>query len=199
MLVKRELRLLQKQVCAKDHTLCRPGPKGSQGRRGRQGTRGKRGSPGKPGPYGPPGKHGPVGAKGAKGIKGDIGKTGDLGPKGPSGPQGVKGTKGEQGQSLSLPSLLERPVGKTVNETQTAMLKCAADGNPEPSVTWYKMNSSLPAGRHVVESSGSLIVKDVKAEDDGVYTCKAQSLLGQVNASAKLTVQCKLYWLLNSQ
>ncbi|XP_022779597.1 peroxidasin homolog [Stylophora pistillata] len=180
MLVKRELRLLQKQVCAKDHTLCRPGPKGSQGRRGK---------PGKPGPHGLTGKHGPVGAQGAKGMKGDVGKPGDLGPKGPSGPPGVKGTKGERGQSLSAPSLLKRPVGKTVNETQTATLKCTVNGNPEPSVTWYKINSSLPVGRHVVESSGALIVKDVKAEDDGVYTCKAQSLLGQVNASVKLTVQ----------
>lgn len=75
MLVKQELRLLQNQVCAKDYTFCRPGPKGSQGRRGkqgRQGTRGKRGSPGKPGPYGPPGNRGPVGAQGPKGMKGDI-------------------------------------------------------------------------------------------------------------------------------
>ena len=196
MLVKQELRLLQNQVCAKDYTFCRPGPKGSQGRRGkqgRQGTRGKRGSPGKPGPYGPPGNRGPAGAQGPKGMKGDIGKPGDPGPQGPSCPSGVKGAKGEPGQSLSAPSLSERPVGITVNETQTATLKCTVNGDPKPSVTWYKMNSSLPAGRHLLETSGALVVKNVKAEDDGVYTCKAQNLLGQVNASAKLTVQSKLF------
>ena len=43
----------------------------------------------------------------------------------------------------------------------------------------------------MVESSGTLILKDVRPEDDGEYSCKAESLLGQVNTSAKLTVQCK--------
>ncbi|KAJ7360581.1 hypothetical protein OS493_015689 [Desmophyllum pertusum] len=49
MLIKQELGLLQNQVCAKDHTLCRTGPRGNTGRRGRPGTRGR------PGPQGDPG------------------------------------------------------------------------------------------------------------------------------------------------
>ncbi|XP_078367563.1 roundabout homolog 3-like [Oculina patagonica] len=123
------------------------------------------------------------------GIKGDIGVPGDLGPVGPRGPLGMKGVKGEPGLSISAPSLLQRPVGITVNESQTAILKCTADGNPSPKVTWSKLNSSLPVDRHVVVSSGALIVKDVRVGDDGVYSCQAENLLGQVNASAKLTVQ----------
>ena len=66
------------------------------------------------------------------GIKGDLGIPGDPGPVGPQGPQGEKGTKGEPGQSISAPSLLQRPVETTVNESQTAILKCTADGNPSP-------------------------------------------------------------------
>ncbi|KAL9975100.1 hypothetical protein ACROYT_G012216 [Oculina patagonica] len=126
------------------------------------------------------------------GIKGDIGVPGDPGPVGLRGPPGMKGVKGEQGQSISTPSLLQRPVGMTVNESQTAIMKCTAESHPSPKVTWTKVNSSLsfrPVGRHVVESSGALIVKDVRPGDDGVYTCKAENILGQVNASAKLTVQ----------
>ena len=193
VLIKRELGLLQNQVCAKDHTLCRTGPKGNTGRRGRPGTRGRPGPPGRPGPNGPPGKHRSIGAQGPMGIKGDVGVAGDAGPVGPRGPPGMKGDKGEPGQSISAPSLLQRPVGMTVNESQTAILKCTADGNPSPKVTWSKLNSSLPVGRHVIESSGALIVRDVIPGDDGVYSCKAENLLGQVNASAKLTVPCK--WL----
>ena len=193
MLIKQELSLLQNQVCAKNQTLCRAGPKGKKGRRGRPGIRGKPGPPGRPGQNGPPGKHGAIGPQGLVGIKGDVGIAGNPGPVGVRGPPGVKGTKGEPGESLSAPSLLQRPVGMSVNESQTAMLKCTADGNPRPNVTWSKLNSSLPVGRHVVESSGALIVKDVRPGDEGVYICKAQSLLGQVSASAKLTVQCKLY------
>ena len=179
-LIKQELRLLQNQICAKDETLCRLGPKGKTGRRGRPGTRGR------------PGKHGPIGPQGPAGIKGDLGVPGDPGPAGPRGPPGVKGAKGEPGRSISAPSLLQRPVETTVNGSQSAILKCTADGNPSPQVTWSKLNSSLPVGRHVVESSGALIVKDVRPGDQGVYSCRAKTLLGSVNASAKLTVQCKL-------
>ena len=193
VLIKQELSLLQNQVCAKDHTLCSAGPKGNTGRRGRPGTRGKPGPPGRTGPNGPPGKHGPIGPQGPMGIKGDVGIPGNPGPVGVRGPPGVKGAKGEPGESISAPSLLQRPVGITVNESQTAMLKCTVDGNPTPIVTWSKLNSSLPVGRHVVESSGVLIVKDVRPGDEGVYCCIAENLLGQVNASAKLTVQCKLH------
>ena len=193
LLIKQELLLLQNQICAKDETLCRSGPKGSTGRRGRPGTRGKPGPPGRPGPEGPPGKHGPMGPQGPMGIKGDLGVPGDPGPEGPRGPQGEKGAKGEPGQSISAPSLLQHPVHTKVNESQTATLKCTADGNPPPKVTWSKQNSMLPVGRHVVESSGALIVKDVRPEDDGVYRCEAKNFFGSSNTTVKLTVQCKLF------
>ena len=187
---------MQNQICARDETLCRSGPKGKAGRRGRPGTRGR---PGPPGPEGPPGKHGPVGPQGPMGIKGDLGVPGEPGSAGPSGPPGMKGAKGEPGQSISAPSLVQHPVGTRVNESQTAILKCTADGNPPVTVTWSKLNSSLPAGRHVIEPSGALIVKDVRPGDDGVYSCRAENLLGSVNATAKLTVQCKLISLLLSR
>ena len=115
---------------------------------------------------------------------------GDQGPAGRRGQSGQKGVKGEPGKSISIPSLLQRPVGRTVNESQTAILKCVADGNPTPKVTWTKLNSSLPVGRHVT-TSNALIVKDVRPENDGVYRCRVENLLGSVNATAKLTVQSK--------
>ena len=127
------------------------------------------------------------------GIKGDLGMPGEPGPLGPRGPPGMKGAKGEPGQSMSTPSLVQGTVGTRANESQTAILKCTAQGNPPPKVTWSKLNSSLPAGRHVIEPSGALIVKDVRPGDDGVYSCRAENVLGSVNATAKLTVQCKFF------
>ena len=187
-LIREELSQLQNHICAKDHVICRKGPKGNPGRRGRVGLRGR---PGRPGPQGPPGKHGPVGPQGPIGLRGDLGLPGDIGPPGPKGPQGVKG---ERGKTISAPFLQKPLAGMTVNEGQTAFLKCTADGHPPPRVTWSKVNSSLPVGRHVVESSGAMIVKNVKSEDDGVYSCRAENLLGSVNASAKLTVQCEFFF-----
>ena len=127
------------------------------------------------------------------GVKGDLGIPGNPGPAGPTGPPGEKGAKGEAGKSISAPSLLQRPAKKTTNASQTAIFKCTVDGNPLPQVTWTKLNSSLPVGRHVVQSSGALIVKDVRPGDEGVYSCKAKNLLGIVNASAELIAQCKLF------
>ncbi|XP_068726890.1 uncharacterized protein [Montipora capricornis] len=189
LLITEELRVLKNHICATDETLCRSGPKGNIGRRGRPGIRGKPGLPGQPGPEGPPGKHGPKGLQGPIGIKGDLGFPGSPGPAGLSGPRGLKGVKGEPGKSISAPSLLQRPTDTTVNVTQTAILKCTADSNPIPKITWYKLNSQLPVGRHVIESSGALIVRDVRPGDDGIYSCKAENILGRIRASAKLTVQ----------
>ena len=63
------------------------------------------------------------------GIKGDLGLPGHPGPVGARGPPRAKGAKGEPGQSISTPSPLHRPVETTVNTSQTAILKCTADGN----------------------------------------------------------------------
>ena len=130
---------------------------------------------------GPPGKHGPIGPQGPMGKKGDRGLQGLPGPVGPRGPLGEKGAPG---QSISAPSLLQQPVETTVNESQTAILKCTAVGNPPPKVTWSKVNSSLHVGRHVVESSGALILQDVRPGDEGQYTCNAENLLRNINATA---------------
>ena len=91
-LIEQELSLLQKQICAKNHTLCQAGPKGNRGRTG---------------PEGPPGKYGPIGPPGPMGIKGDVGLPGSPGPLGPRGPPGEKGATGKPGESLSAPSLID--------------------------------------------------------------------------------------------
>ena len=172
------MRLLQNQICAKDHVLCRAGPRGKPGRRGRPGS---------------PGKHGPQGIPGPMGIKGDLGVQGNVGPPGARGPRGEKGQKGEQGKSISAPFFIEAPAEKTVKKGQTAILKCTVDGYPQPRVTWFRKRSALPVGRYVTGPSNALILKDVKPEDTGIYSCSAENLLGSANASAQLTVQCKFY------
>ena len=130
LLIKEELRLLQNQVCGKDETLCRLGPKGSRGRRGRPGTRGR------PGPEGPPGKHGPLGPQGARGVKGDLGLPGYTGPAGPVGHPGEKGVKGEPGKSISAPSLLQPPVGTTVMKVR----------QPSSDVQWTVIHLHMSRG-----------------------------------------------------
>ena len=158
--------------------LCRAGPRGKPGRRGIPGN---------------PGKHGPQGIPGPLGIKGDPGVQGDVGPPGPKGPRGDKGQKGEQGKLITAPFFIEAPSEKTVKEGQTAILKCTVDGYPQPRVTWSRERSTLLVGRYMPGPSNTLNLKNVKPEDTGIYSCSAENLLGSANASAQLTVQCKLH------
>ena len=72
---------------------------------------------------------------------------------------------------------MKAPIGVTVNEGQTAVFNCTVDGHPAPKVTWSKVSSSLPVGRHVIGPGTALIIKNTKPEDAGVYSGSAQNLL----------------------
>ena len=76
-----------------------------------------------------------------------------------------------------------------VNETNTASFQCEVEGNPEPKVTWLKQNSSLLADKRVVPSRSGLIITDVTSQVEGIYTCIATNILGEIDSSAKLSVQ----------
>jgi len=85
-----------------------------------------------------PGKRGKQGIMGPVGLQGE---TGNKGEKGEIGPAGMPGTKGEPGKSISSPAVVVSPVTLTVNEGGTASFQCSASGNPEPALTWSKLNS----------------------------------------------------------
>jgi hypothetical protein len=70
---------------------------------------------------------------------------------------------------------------------------CGAKGYPVPRVTWQKVNSSLPDGRHVADQNGGLLIQDVKKSDQGTYKCTASNIFpGEAVAYADLTVQGNL-------
>ncbi|KAL9952581.1 hypothetical protein ACROYT_G039851 [Oculina patagonica] len=148
-----------------------------------------RGRRGRPGPRGSPGKHGPPGPQGPQGPKGNQGTQGIQGAPGPKGDQGPQGPKGDPGKSISAPSIVAPPKSMVVNETGTASFQCEAEGNPEPKVTWLKQNSSLVADKRVVPSRGGLMITDVTSQDEGMYTCVARNILGEMTSSATLSVQ----------
>ena len=179
--IKREVQsALNSLVC---HNNC---PRNNRGRRGRPGPRGP---PGKHGIPGSPGKHGPPGPQGPPGPEGNQGTQGIQGPPGPKGDQGPEGPKGVPGKSISAPSIVATPTSVVVNETSTASFQCEAEGNPEPKVTWLKQNSSLPTHKRFVLSRSGLVITDVTSQDEGMYTCVAKNILGEMASSAELSVQ----------
>ncbi|KXJ14090.1 Ryncolin-2, partial [Exaiptasia diaphana] len=70
--------------------------------------------------------------------------------------------------TVTPPSSYDTLPGKTIH------LNCSATGEPKPVITWRKENGVLPIGRHEVRD-GSLILKDSKTTDSGVFVCTATS------------------------
>ena len=161
------------------------------------------GPPGPPGPPGPRGHKGRTGNKGDKGIMGMSGKQGIMGPvglqgetgskgeKGDMGTAGLPGTKGEPGESISSPTVVVSPVTLTVNEGGTASFQCSASGNPEPEITWSKLNSQSQITQSAV-SLGKLELKKVTGGDSGVYQCSATNILGNSREVVRLAVNGEL-------
>uniref|UniRef100_A0A7N5KTI0 Hemicentin 2 n=1 Tax=Ailuropoda melanoleuca TaxID=9646 RepID=A0A7N5KTI0_AILME len=71
----------------------------------------------------------------------------------------------------------------SVLEGQEVRLDCEADGQPPPDVTWLKDGGPLDQGvgphlRFYLDG-GTLVLKGLKAEDSGAYTCVAHNAAGE--------------------
>ncbi|EPQ06910.1 Obscurin [Myotis brandtii] len=74
----------------------------------------------------------------------------------------------------------------------TAEFQAVIEGDPQPTVTWYKDSVQLvDSARLSQQQEGttySLVLRDVAQHDAGVYTCLAQNAGGQVLCKAELLV-----------
>ena len=172
--------------CSPKEQICVQGPPGMQGPKGSRGRRGPRGSMGRKGSRGIRGEPGP---HGKQGNVGPPGQKGEEGSKGVPGPRGPPGAKGDPGESISAPTVVMSPMKQTVRENQSASFQCSVSGNPQPSVTWLKWNSSAWRSRFSFGPDGRLQVHHVTQEDAGKYICVARNILGSVNQSAMLIVK----------
>jgi len=133
---------------------------------------------------------GSPGTSGRQGIMGPIGlrgETGNKGEKGDMGPAGMPGIKGEPGESIRSPAVVVSPVTLTVNEGGTASFQCSASGNPEPTVSWYRLGNQSNTPQLAV-SRGRLELANVTGSDSGVYQCLATNILGNSQEVVRLTV-----------
>ena len=133
---------------------------------------------------GSPGKSGKQGSMGPVGLAGEAGPKGQ---KGDMGPAGMPGSKGEPGESISAPSVAVSPARSTVNESGSAKFHCSATGNPRASITWNKLNSQTNTSQSAV-AGGTLLLKNLKGGDAGVYKCSAVNILGQAHSVGHLVV-----------
>ncbi|XP_068601864.1 neural cell adhesion molecule 1b [Brachionichthys hirsutus] len=84
-------------------------------------------------------------------------------------------------------------VNATADVGQPAMLTCAADGYPEPTVTWTRNEVVLEGGeKYSFNDDGSEItIMDVSKLDEGDYTCIAKNKAGESEQELSLRVYVK--------
>lgn len=61
-------------------------------------------------------------------------------------------------------------------EGQQIVMKCFFSGRPDPTISWLKVNGSLPIGRYdFSDYNTELTVKNLKPSDAGMYRCSAHN------------------------
>ncbi|TMS03749.1 Hemicentin-2 [Larimichthys crocea] len=74
-----------------------------------------------------------------------------------------------------------------------ALLPCAAQGSPEPRVSWEKDGALVPnrPGKFTALRSGELIIERAEPGDAGVFTCVATNAAGSVRQDVRLSINMR--------
>ncbi|XP_069548535.1 receptor-type tyrosine-protein phosphatase F isoform X13 [Brachyistius frenatus] len=88
------------------------------------------------------------------------------------------------------------PQLKVVEKTRTATMLCAASGNPDPEISWFKdmlpVDISSSNGRIKQLRSGALQIESSEESDQGKYECVAMNSAGtRYSAPANLYVRVR--------
>uniref|UniRef100_A0A6Q2YG53 Roundabout, axon guidance receptor, homolog 3 (Drosophila) n=1 Tax=Esox lucius TaxID=8010 RepID=A0A6Q2YG53_ESOLU len=86
------------------------------------------------------------------------------------------------------PMFVKRPVNQVVLADDTVDFMCEAHGDPAPTIRWRREEGELPRGRSEIRSDHSLHLTQVRAEDEGTYTCVSENSVGKAEASGSLQV-----------
>ncbi|XP_056678458.1 receptor-type tyrosine-protein phosphatase S isoform X9 [Monodelphis domestica] len=95
-----------------------------------------------------------------------------------------------------FPNIDMGPQLKVVERTRTATMLCAASGNPDPEITWFKdflpVDPSTSNGRIKQLRSGALQIESSEETDQGKYECVASNSAGvRYSSPANLYVRVR--------
>nr|CAD7201378.1 unnamed protein product [Timema douglasi] len=90
--------------------------------------------------------------------------------------------------STVKPFFNKEPSDVTVLEDQNVQFQCLVGGDPHPNILWRRDDGKMPIGRAQILDDKSLRIEHVSPEDEGLYICDAENVVGSVSARASLTV-----------
>ncbi|XP_056427674.1 receptor-type tyrosine-protein phosphatase S isoform X5 [Hyla sarda] len=95
-----------------------------------------------------------------------------------------------------FPNIDMGPQLKVVERTRTATMLCAASGNPDPEITWFKdflpVDPAASNGRIKQLRSGALQIENSEETDQGKYECVATNSAGvRYSSPANLYVRVR--------
>ncbi|XP_057181737.1 receptor-type tyrosine-protein phosphatase S isoform X16 [Triplophysa rosa] len=95
-----------------------------------------------------------------------------------------------------FPNIDMGPQLKVVERTRTATMLCAASGNPDPEITWFKdflpIDPGTSSGRIKQLRSGALQIENTEETDQGKYECVASNVEGvRYSSPANLYVRVR--------
>ncbi|XP_070829931.1 receptor-type tyrosine-protein phosphatase F isoform X11 [Chaetodon trifascialis] len=95
-----------------------------------------------------------------------------------------------------FPTIDMGPQLKVVEKTRTATMLCAASGNPDPEISWFKdmlpVDISSSNGRIKQLRSGALQIENSEESDQGKYECVAMNSAGtRYSSPANLYVRVR--------
>uniref|UniRef100_A0A3B4A423 Ig-like domain-containing protein n=1 Tax=Periophthalmus magnuspinnatus TaxID=409849 RepID=A0A3B4A423_9GOBI len=94
---------------------------------------------------------------------------------------------------LDMPPRMLAPKNQLIKviENNRTFLDCPFFGSPLPELRWFKngQGSGLDGGHYRVHRNGTLEIKRARSEDEGTYTCVANSILGTAENQVRLEIK----------
>jgi hypothetical protein len=101
----------------------------------------------------------------------------------------------EESEAISPPVVIIPLTDSRVGEGRSVTLMCKIEGSPKPRCTWFKNDEPLMASQRIdMDFSPSsciatLIIKDLKTIDEGVFKCVGENAAGKADTSCRLSVE----------
>lgn len=98
-------------------------------------------------------------------------------------------------QENELPQFSEGLKEFSVQEGETAEMSVTAIGKPTPEITWYRDGIPINIDQKQIlvklDDAGhsTLIIKEARLNDTGIYSCKAANIAGSAQTEAKFAVE----------